>query len=850
MEELIKGYTMEPSKRQFASGSRQAPDPYDQFLEREGYYRKHVARDATCLFRTFSEQVFDVQMYHGKVRMDCIRWMRKKSEEYSKKISGDLDEYITEMSKLRSYGSFIELHALAHAYRRNVLLFEPYNLGTWFVKDDRYQQAVLVFFSPEKHFDSIFPITFIQNAAYCQALVYEILYVNVFKLPDVMYSVERMLHDPDGKSLNATKSCDKTNHMNEDRFVTSEGKQFVFNTAEETKCVLENYLLCHFHNKDNFDTIVDAYRNKKNENDLKETPNIKTYNNTRVLFNPMLCDSKISCVRQLLKEGITPFPYKVAKALDQNIYRNIEFDSWSEVRRELRYQTWYFDQNCLQVGAKCMVQLDDLDKRIFTGYVQQISSGKGPCVVYVEDIGECRTIPYERLQAVPLNESSSSVIPFKERRSSAINNLRVTCNKYSRKKVPKVTDCADNSNSFNSDKNHRCKPYYYANDSFIYTIDDFTVMNNLQPSHLEVMVMPLSVEGSKSKINLVSNEPVDMTDRSNSNKDLTNATYSTSSVFDISASSCLTYNSSPYCYSYSDSVPCTSSVYLPYSAQQVTFAPHGLYPGTFNGVPYSFGDRASEHRASVDIPNFQATASIARDGSDLPLHDHVTLRYFYNLGIDFFRHNQFRLEPPSLMSSIRKSEINSSLDSGEIIELVDEISHGLTLNAHNASDVRNKQRLNKDNYSNAKRKYGEKNLKKYTNVRSNISAAAPTSYFNEHNAGDIPQSSNSDCTSLPYTHISRMAPVGVPYCTFESSHYMIPPYGPGLITSPPDVMIIQENFQHSGLCNPLEAQYSPLLFASPHAGTGYAFMGYPPQAHIFCHDGDSNADNNFNNPAQ
>lgn len=28
-----------------------------------------------------------------------------------------------------------------------------------------------------------------------------------------------------------------------------------------------------------------------------------------------------------------PFPYKVAKALDPNIYRNIEYDTWTEIRR-------------------------------------------------------------------------------------------------------------------------------------------------------------------------------------------------------------------------------------------------------------------------------------------------------------------------------------------------------------------------------------------------------------------------------------------------------------------------------------------------------------------------------------
>lgn len=30
---------------------------------------------------------------------------------------------------------------------------------------------------------------------------------------------------------------------------------------------------------------------------------------------------------------IAPFPFKVAKALDPSIYRNIEYDSWGEVRR-------------------------------------------------------------------------------------------------------------------------------------------------------------------------------------------------------------------------------------------------------------------------------------------------------------------------------------------------------------------------------------------------------------------------------------------------------------------------------------------------------------------------------------
>ena len=45
------------SHRKFSPGSRKAPDPIDQFLEEQGFYRKHTARDSTCLFRALSEQV-------------------------------------------------------------------------------------------------------------------------------------------------------------------------------------------------------------------------------------------------------------------------------------------------------------------------------------------------------------------------------------------------------------------------------------------------------------------------------------------------------------------------------------------------------------------------------------------------------------------------------------------------------------------------------------------------------------------------------------------------------------------------------------------------------------------------
>lgn len=50
--------------RPFSSGSRPTPDPYDKFLDLNGFYRKHTARDSSNLFRVVSEQLYDTQDHH------------------------------------------------------------------------------------------------------------------------------------------------------------------------------------------------------------------------------------------------------------------------------------------------------------------------------------------------------------------------------------------------------------------------------------------------------------------------------------------------------------------------------------------------------------------------------------------------------------------------------------------------------------------------------------------------------------------------------------------------------------------------------------------------------------------
>lgn len=71
---------------------------------------------------------------------------------------------------------------------------------------------------------------------------------------------------------------------------------------------------------------------------LKESLSIFVFNRSLIqLENVCMNCLNVNSAKDLLDNGITPFPYKVAKALDPDIYRNIEFDVWSELRRGTRF---------------------------------------------------------------------------------------------------------------------------------------------------------------------------------------------------------------------------------------------------------------------------------------------------------------------------------------------------------------------------------------------------------------------------------------------------------------------------------------------------------------------------------
>ncbi|KAH8368523.1 hypothetical protein KR084_012699 [Drosophila pseudotakahashii] len=400
-------------QRPITSGSRQAPDPYDQYLESRGLYRKHTARDASSLFRVIAEQMYDTQMLHYEIRLECVRFMTLKRRIFEKDIPGDFDSYMQDMSKPKTYGTMTELRAMSCLYRRNVILYEPYNMGTSVIFNRRYPENFRVFFNNENHFDSVYKVNYIETAAICQSIAFKLLYQQLFKLPDVSFAVEIMLHPHSFNWERFDVQFDDKGYMV--RIQCSDGRIFALDLPENTNCILENYMLCNFHsscgNQSN-NSRKGGRREMKNQDDRKQSGSNGHEANEQM---PMCPNRLESCVRQLLDDGITPFPYKVAKSMDPYMYRNIEFDCWNDMRKEAKRYNVYVNDYNFKVGAKCKVESEH-DSEMYTCHIQSISKDKTYCVVFVEAIGKKLGVPYESLHPLPPEEYRPWSLPFRYQR--------------------------------------------------------------------------------------------------------------------------------------------------------------------------------------------------------------------------------------------------------------------------------------------------------------------------------------------------------------------------------------------------------------------------------------------------
>lgn len=104
-------------------------------------------------------------------------------------------------------------------------------------------------------------------------------------------------------------------------------------------------------------------------------------------------------MKELLEHGITPFPFKVAKALTPKLYRNTEYDIWLNNKKEKfygRWNNWEFKE-----GSKCMVFIDTQG---YHCYIQRIHGKNEPVEVYVKDLAKKIYVEYDQLKLIPVEQ--------------------------------------------------------------------------------------------------------------------------------------------------------------------------------------------------------------------------------------------------------------------------------------------------------------------------------------------------------------------------------------------------------------------------------------------------------------
>uniref|UniRef100_A0A8D0H316 ubiquitinyl hydrolase 1 n=1 Tax=Sphenodon punctatus TaxID=8508 RepID=A0A8D0H316_SPHPU len=305
----------------------------DEYLGSLGLYRKLTAKDATCLFRAISEQVYSCQIHHMEVRKACVAFMR------------------TNQCNFESVSILVCLTC------KDFILYRYPGKPPTYSTDNGFEDKILLCCSSNGHYDSVYTKQFQANAAICQAVLYEILYRNVFHVDEEeLRTALEMFRSGAKKNRNSTS-------------VGSEEANFDCLPERASKPLSEKR--------------VEDWES----NDTDNSPEEKCKQGTEEA-KPPENPSKM------------PFPYKVLKALDPEIYRNIEFDVWLDNRKELQKTDYMvFAGRQYYLGDKCQVRLETGGK-YYNAHIQEVGHDNNMVTVFIEELAEKHIVSLTNLKPV------------------------------------------------------------------------------------------------------------------------------------------------------------------------------------------------------------------------------------------------------------------------------------------------------------------------------------------------------------------------------------------------------------------------------------------------------------------
>ncbi|KAJ7396146.1 putative bifunctional UDP-N-acetylglucosamine transferase and deubiquitinase ALG13 [Pitangus sulphuratus] len=307
----------------------------DEYLGSLGLYRKMTAKDASCLFRAVSEQI-----HHLEVRKACVSFMRRHQSKFESESAGQL-----------------EISALSVMYKRDFILYRYPGKPPTYATDNDFEDKILLCCSGNGHYDSVYTKQFQENAAICQALLYEILYKDVFGMDEEeLRSAVEVFRSGSKKNRNSGR-------------VGSEDA--------------------------NFGCLHEKVSRNPSEKRVDDWEGNDADNPEEAKFKQGIEEEKPSEIPPKM-----PVPYKVLKALDSAIYRNVEFDVWLDSRKELQKADYMvFAGRQYFLGDKCQVRLEPGEK-YYNAHIQEVGQDSNTLTVFVEELAEKHTVPLANLKPV------------------------------------------------------------------------------------------------------------------------------------------------------------------------------------------------------------------------------------------------------------------------------------------------------------------------------------------------------------------------------------------------------------------------------------------------------------------
>nr|XP_054603330.1 OTU domain-containing protein 4 isoform X2 [Nothobranchius furzeri] len=327
----------------------------DNYLKALGFHRKKIAKDGSCLFRAVAEQVLHCQSLHTEVRAKCVEFLKQNRGSYEAFIEGDFEEYLMKLQDPQQWVGEVEISALAIMYKRDFEIFQEPGKPAVNITDNNFKDKVRLCFLNGNHYDSVYPISHVKNAAVCQSILYELLYDGVFKV--------------DQSSLSLCHRAGRPSDLLSD----------------------DAMAVCGSSDESDYDSKEPLWV----ENGSSSTPSRGNSHSFRGRGRG----------RQ--------FSERVRRSLNPTLLRNVEYDIWHKTKRAQQKMDYSIAAGMqFSVGDRCQVRLEG-SGRSYNATIKEVPENNGPVTVFIEDLGK-KQVPLWNIRPYSAENTWSTVVREKK----------------------------------------------------------------------------------------------------------------------------------------------------------------------------------------------------------------------------------------------------------------------------------------------------------------------------------------------------------------------------------------------------------------------------------------------------